>query len=473
MTGPYPRAVARFPRLRQSQLAHFADCPLSAAFAMRAALPPEDAGQLATSGWSDHRQAGGTLAHAVVARALAEMMAAGHERVSPDAVTEIFNDEIALRKMAPGARFALSAVELTDMLRVLRKWARDNEWTVSEIAGVEMRLETIVQYPDGNPDRIDQRWVDRTLTGQLDLLLISDDDHATVVDQKSGWGLPPARGTESEGGSFKTDDKIEGYFQQRFYALLVFRTFPSIKSVTLREFYLRRSEPREATIWREDLPQLLAEFGALAERFDAAYEAQAPDHVAVSLHGAARDVVRALDGDGDDLTALDRLRDLIDGNAVPLHRAWPPSPGGHCSYCPKAHDCPVDPDLRGDGAIETPEQAVAIAGEFMVARRVMEARRGQLGRWSEVHGPIRVRDGKRIRFFGYVMARHTSKPGPEEVARAVADGRDPRRLYKTRTRTEFRDFSPDTPGRAWEDGDVVDAFERAAEYQRRQNEVRR
>jgi hypothetical protein len=32
---------------------------------------------------------------------------------------------------------------------------------------------------------------------------------------------------------------FDGYFQQRFYAWLIFKNYPSAQSVTLREFYVR------------------------------------------------------------------------------------------------------------------------------------------------------------------------------------------------------------------------------------------
>ena len=437
-----------------------------AAFEMRAALPPAP-GTLATSGWSTHRQGGGTVAHAVIARELKEMLADGAERMNPDRVMTFLADELALRDRSPGERFAIPPVEIVQLRKTLRKFARDNEFTTSEVAGVEMRLETAVQYPE-DPARIDHGQVDRTLTGQIDLLLISDDDHATVCDWKDTWMLPPTSSADAEGpGSMKTDDKLSagGYFQQRFYALLVMRAFPSVRSVTLREFYLRRSEPREATIWRDELPRLVDEFGALAERYDRAYATAAPDEVAVSLEGAARDVLAALDGDGDDLAAIAALRALVDGERPPLHRAWEPSPGGHCSYCPEAENCPVPPEHRGAGGIDSAEEAMLVAGTYLKAKRVAELSRERLATWADRHGPIRIRDGKRRRFFGFVTSKVTTKPTADQVARAVAEGRDPRKLYRTRIRTEFRDFSPDTNGAMWDDEDLTDAFERAAAHE--------
>lgn len=455
-------AQVRFPRLRQSLLARFSDCALMTAFEIRAGIATSSPDGLHTSGWSTHRQGGGTVAHAVVQKAMHRMLAQGEEVVPAEVVEDLLDRELLLYDRRVGERFAIPPHEAEQLRKTLRGWAGRTEWSIDELAGVEVRMSTVVQYeaPDG-------QLVDRELTGQLDLLLIAN-EHATVVDHKDTWQLPPARGDEGESGTSRTDDATssEGFFQQRFYALLVFRNLPSIRSVTLRENYLRRGETREATIWRDELPRLVAEFSAMAARFDRSYDTLAPDEAAVSLPHAARQLVDALDGDGDDLAALDRLRALVRGQQPALHEAWEPSPGSHCRYCPRAMDCPIDVDLRGDGGLFSEEQAYAAAGEFLKAQRVVKYRREQIMRWVDMHGPIRVRDGKRVRFLGFVTVRHTQKPSAAEVIAAQRAGRDPRKLYRTRVRTEFREVTPDAAGSSFMGDDIVGEFERAAEYVR-------
>jgi hypothetical protein len=461
-----PTAVERFPRLRQSLLARYSDCALMTAFELRAGIATPSPDGLHTSGWSTHRQAGGTVAHAVIQKALHRMLAEREEQVPTDVVEDLLDRELLLEGRRRGERFAIPTDEAMQLRKTLRGWAANTDWTFDEVAGVEVRFSTVVQY-----ELDDGRRVSRELTGQLDVLLIAN-GHATVVDHKDTWQLPPARGTAADDDTPRKDDGLspEGFFQQRFYALLVFRTIASIKSVTLRESYIRRGETREATIWRDQLPRLEAEMSAAAARFDRAYDDLAPDAAAVSLPGAAADLVRALDGDGDDLGALDRLRDLVTGKQPPLHEAWEPSPGSHCRYCPKAHDCPIDPDLRGDGGLMEPDEAYAAAGEYLVAKRVTKYRKDQLMRWIDLHGPIRIKDGKRVRFLGFVTTRHTVKPTAAEVLAAQRAGRDPRLLYRTRTGTEFREVTPDAPGVSFMGDDLVGEFERAAEYVRTQNQ---
>src|SRR4051812_46029766 len=61
MEGPYPSSLERFKTLKQSRLAAFDRCALSAYFDE-------------TYGWfGSHRQAGGQIAHACIAKILAAM----------------------------------------------------------------------------------------------------------------------------------------------------------------------------------------------------------------------------------------------------------------------------------------------------------------------------------------------------------------------------------------------------------------
>ena len=122
--------------------------------------------------------------------------------------------------------------------------------------------------------------MERVISGQLDAPFAEGIglERGIADDYKTGWWLPPP-----------SDISESGFFQQRFYALLAMRNHHTLTSVTLREFYPRYSQPREATLYRDNLDEIEAEITALVERFDR----------------SVQEDVRH------------------------------PSPGKHCSYCPR------------------------------------------------------------------------------------------------------------------------------------------
>jgi hypothetical protein len=312
MATPYPLALRHFPALRQSTLARFADCQLSAGFELSLALvkPGE---YLHRSGWTTARQAAGRIIHATLARALRHMVERGEERIPVEVVLDLYDDELR-------------------------------------------------------------------------------------------------------------------------------QAYPSVQSVTLREFYIRRSKPREATLWRHELPHLLAYLGSMAERFDRCYT-----EAMLTPRGRAR------------------------RRPLTTPAQWgEPSPGAHCSYCPKALDCPLDRDAREGGAITTPQEAVRFAGALLVAKRAAKQVERSIRTWNDREGPVRVRDGKRDRFFGFVESERVERPTRRAVEEAMLAGRSPLDLFKRKVSTRFTDYSPDqdvTVG--LDENDVVEMFERAAEEAQR------
>jgi len=437
---PYPTALLHFPVLRQSTLAGFADCQLAAGFGLRMAIPKPGTQALHTSGFTTHRQAAGRLIHATIAAALRHMVERTEEAIAPEIVLDLW-DRVVRQADAPVEdTFALPAHEDALARRTLRKWARDNSFTIAEIYGVEERLQAVITYPDGAGGV-----VERTLTGQLDLLLVDPSGaHATVPDWKDTWKLPTKKGAEADLDDFDDEAEdvgddtlsLEGYFQQRFYALLIFLCLPAVQSVTLREFYVRRSKPREATIWRHELPNLVAYFSATAERFDRCYE-----------------------------TAIITRRGRVRRRVLATVAQWgEPSPGAHCSYCPGAMDCPVPPEAREAGMITSPAEAQTIAGILIRAKRVVKMTEASLRTWADREGPVRVKDAKRDRFFGYVEAERVERPSLKKLNEAMLAGRDPRTLYRAKTHTRFADFSPDDQvNREISDEDTVAMFEAAVE----------
>ena len=432
---PFPKALAAFPTLRQSILSEFDNCAQTTAFSLRF-----------REGWSGHPQARGQLFHRFAGEALRVM----HREQEPEIeVSEALTilDEIIRQKDADawcpycgsgrirrGVRkdgkrrcldcrqpFESEMLNLPishekDLRWVVVKWAHDNAFDVVNLAGIERRLEATVEYP--GREMFSGR-VSRTLSGQLDALLIVGDydEDAIVLDWKDTWAMPP----ESE---------IEGYFQQRWYALLVLENYPSVQRVILRECYVRYSETREASVLRESLDQLRAEFSALAERFDRAFE----------------------------------------------RNVWRPSPGKHCSVCIAPEHCPIFPEARDEGAIETPEDAAQAAAEILVAEVVLKRRRKQLANWTQTRGPVKVRYAKGRREFGHRETVTTLRPKLEEIERLRRElGREPTveevgGLFRERVGSRFGDYAPArevAPGAAPSSEEFMEALTRTLDERKK------
>jgi len=396
---PYPKALERFPVIRQSALSVFDNCALSSQFSTEH-----------EQGWTSHPAARGQIVHRTIARCLEWMEETGNESmaVDVDRAMAIF-DDVVRQADVPVDGNPLGDEVVTIPLRevaqariTVKTWALYTRWSVKDFAGIEKRIEIVVPYPDGSGGV-----VQRTLTTKPDLLLITaHGEHAIVVDWKDTWGIPGEKQADY------AEDTIseEGYFQQRFHALVVFRRYPRVKHVTLREFYPRyasgtatdrKGKPinpvREATIDRAALPDIEAEMSALVERFDRAYE-----------------------------TGVFR-----------------PAPGSHCSYCSRPEACTIFPSARGVGRISSPEEAERLAGRLNVLKALQKQTTGALRSWSKAHGDVAVKDAKRPRVYGPVVRLETRKPDAEAVKAALLQGRDPAELYVTREVEEFCVHSPE------------------------------
>lgn len=442
---PYLTALAHHRVLRQSLLAVMADCGLQAGFKLRFAITKPGAQVLHTSGYATHRQAAGSLVHATIARALREMIAptdprrGQQESIPPGTVLEIWDEVTRQADVSIDKMLALPAHEDAFARRTLDKWAKDTRITISEVYGIEKRLSAPVYYPDGHGGM-----VERILTGQLDLLLVDPSGtHATVPDWKHSWRLPTRRGVEYDDDTFdperdSDDDQLsaEGVFQQQFYAFLIFShpDMRGIQSVTLRENYLPRSRERQATLWRHELPRLVSYFTNLAERFDRCYEASI-------------------------VTRRGRIRRRV--LATPAQ--WgEPAPGAACAFCPGAMDCPLPKEARESGMISSPEEAQTYAGILLRARRIVAMADKGLRTWTDREGPIRVRDGKRERYFGWLERGRVERPTLKQVDEAILAGRDPRDLYRRKVSTTFKDFSPEDQPPEIHPDDIAALWEWAA-----------
>ncbi len=397
VSGPFPAAVERFPRLRQSLLSTFDSCALSAKFDFEY-----------RSGWSSHPAARGTLVHRVFAKCLQEMVAQNESRVPVDVALAVLDETIRQHDVGmqeDGMNDVVVTVPLREIAEariMVKTWAANSVWDPSKIASVEKRLSTMLVYPDDNGQP-----VYREFTGKLDMLLI-EEDTAIVVDWKSSWSLPSEK---LETPDVPSGDNVsdEGYFQMRAYALLVLRTYPRIQRVVLQEVYPRyrsgksvdrKGRPinpvRQATIYRAELQDIEVEMNALVERFDRSYQAD----------------------------------------------VWTPSPGSHCSYCPRVSACTILPEARAEGRIESQEDAEDLAARLMVAKSRVKQITDALRPWSEEHGDVPVKSAKGRKVYGPVIRTRKKTWKPEQIDAHVARGG---RVEDMPTEEEYRTFTVHSP----------------------------
>lgn len=421
MSGPYAKSVERFPTVRQSRLATFDRCALSASF-----------DETYRSGWSGHPQARGTIFHRFAARALEQMAVQNEKSIPTDAAIEILEDALRqddVDRECPTCGQAVEYInvkglpklkcvaghlhspefvnlpmsEVKDLRWVVVKWATENEFDIDNLVDVEQRLSAFVRYPAG-----DGTHVDRKLTGALDAVFLAEVDHAVVLDWKDTWALPAP-----------TEVGFDGYFQQRFYAWLVFRNYPSIEKVTLREFYVRYSEPREATVWRSDIEDVERELAALVERYDRAF----------------------------------------------TQEMFPPAPGAHCQFCPRPTSCPIFPAVRREGTITDEATARRFAAEATVAKSALAQRTDALKAWATVHsGGVEISDHKGKRVWGFRERKRVSRPSIEDMEKAMRENRGQitpevmKSLYREAKTTRFEPHVPSPIEDTADDAKLMDAL---------------
>jgi hypothetical protein len=410
-----------YPTIRQSVLQSFDNCALLSRFEREY-----------RGGWSHPWQARGSMFHRFAARALAQMHSLGETAIPVDAALAILHEVLRqedVDRVCPkcesrrirkgvtkmGMRMCLACkhrfeteimvlpmAEIAELYWVVKKWAHDNEFNIENLADVEERLSAVVEYPHPQGGT-----VERVVTGKLDTLFL-EDTNATVLDWKDMFGMPPPREV-SEGG----------YFQQRLYGLLVMRNYRAVESVTLREFYVRFSEPRETTIWRYQLDDVEAEMSALVERFDRTVE----------------------------------------------ERLYVPSPGKHCGFCPTPQKCPIPASARGRGAITSHEEAALAAATLVVAEKTINQRTLALKAWAENHGPVPVKDAKGARVYGFRPQTKRLRPTVEQIEKLASElGRTPtvaeiKGLYREVVGTKFTDYTPSPRLETEEDERIVAELE--------------
>lgn len=415
MNLPFPKAVEQFPTVRQSLLSKFDDCALSAKFYID---HEQD--------WNGHPQARGIIFHRFAAKALLAMEAAQENTIPRDVALELLRECLRQHDVEPRDHINIPFSQIKDLRWVVMKFAKDNAFEIATLASVEERLEAIVEYE--SPEGV---LIPRRMTGQLDAVFLPEPDHAVVLDWKDTWALPAPK-----------ELSTKGYFQQRFYGFLVLTRYPSLNQVTLREHYVRHDpgdgvgsgNTRQATIIREDLPNIREELAALVERFDRSVE----------------------------LGNWPPEKDEETGEVEKLFY-WVPSPGKHCGFCPRPAACPIFPDARVQGAITSPEMAERWAAEALVADAAKSQRSKAMKAWADVRGPIPIKHAKDPnRVWGYKKTHRKSRPTREEMEAALAvagPNVDLDELYVDHTQTKFEQHTRENVEETPDDAGLMNALE--------------
>lgn len=373
--------LVRWPTIRQSLASNYDDCALSAWFSMKHA-----------NGWSTTPQARGQIFHRTAAEILRTMQRQGTRTIPRREALEILLEVCHQRDVPLEDIVRVPMSQMPELRMAVDKFAKDNEFSTQKIVDVERKIATTIRYAD---ERGQMR--ERVITGTLDCLLFDPPDGAVVIDWKDTWALPPEpKETEPTGYD---DEELKGlgyhgYFQQRFYGLLVMREYRNINRVTLREFYHRKTRVRKATLHRHQLEDVEQEIGVLVAHLDRALQQGAPD------------LTPNADG-------------VVDFDALGW---WKPQPGKHCGFCNRPTACPIEEDVRvANGGAVSERTAPTWAARMIVAERIrLLAREGLKGladagappvpvRWSKGRQVIGWYETKRGRRFGFYTPQDSDR----------------------------------------------------------------
>jgi hypothetical protein len=309
--------VERPPTFRRSLVQGFTICPRRTMHEML--LPDQDlavgnVGHTGNLGWAFHE---------FMRRYLQTLQEQGEPKMPTQEAVEVMYEVLA------DLPFTLP-FEALDDLRWMVIGFCDIPWPVPLlILAQEKPLTAAVRCADGEV---------RTVQGTPDIVVGDPPDGIIIIDAKSGRGRPkgprvePERGEVVEGRSWLSDT-----FQGDVYSFLGLLRWLFAERAIFRELHVRSGQIRQATMGRDAL-----------------------EHVERKLSVTLMQLDRAI-SEGED------------------SELWRPRPGAHCArQCPVALDCPVPREMRGDGSIETDEQADAAAGALAVLEGVRSTLIGSL-----------------------------------------------------------------------------------------------
>lgn len=319
---------AAYPVFRQSLLGSFDRCPLAVRFALEG-YP-----------FNSPEAARGIVFHLFMEKYLATIRETRERNMPASEAIEVLREAEAQLDV-PDDEFVHVPTSERELLRICAVMISGKMLSSERIVAIEERLFTTIAYESA------QGRVERVVSGKPDVLIADPPDGVVVPDWKTTRSPPPAPAAKDSG---KNDPQSEeGWFQQRLYALLIWRNYPQVERVILREWYVPAGESRDATLhrWKD------------------------AEHVEREVAATVQELDRALAGGHDS-------------------KLWSPSPGRHCRYCPRPMSCPVDRLDRPFPAPLTDEEALRWAGEYLKVDRRRTWLREALRTHATANGPIPV-----------------------------------------------------------------------------------
>jgi PD-(D/E)XK nuclease superfamily protein len=357
---------------RQSTLRAMEVCPRRTMHAL--SVDPDT-----TTGWVGQTDDLGTMTHEVCWEIMRTLRRQGEPSMSTEEAMVI------CREVYAASPIVLSAEEHDDLGWMVRGFA-SYRWRPERILAIEEPLRLEIVCPDGEI---------RTLKGTPDLVIADPPRGLYCTDIKSGRSKPkapretPPEGEPIEGAQYLSD---HGLFQRRVYGCLLLHRYPVAEYVWLQELPLRYpgEPPRIAKLHRSDLEHVLPWIGAHMMKLDNA---------------------------------------LREG---PKSKLWKARPGSQCNKCEVGISCPIPPEMRGDGAIDTDERADEVAGVYVVAKAQYTQAAAQLkARQESGCRPGRANDREEVRWGPEPNAWESKGGGRKfglwprvEVATASREGSD-------------------------------------------------
>jgi hypothetical protein len=332
---------------RQSTLRALEVCPRRTRFAL-------ETGDLIT-GWTGGSTTLGAIFHEFVFDYMETLKKPEVRPAKRMATEEAVNVARDVYNRSP---FVLDADGYDALIGMVVRFASDPmfEWDVRRILFQEEPLRVELLCPDGEI---------RTLKGAPDLVY-SDPPHGVIIyDWKTGLGQPKSpRQREPEGEPLEGKQYLSdvGKFQRQVYGLLVLKMLPSVRYAILWEVPMRfpKYGPRHARLDRGQLEHVEARIGSQMMKLD---------------------------------------RGLREG---PGSDVWEPKPGSQCQHCEVARSCPVPPQMRGVGAVESQTAADIEARRFVRGRAMYQQAAERLKARQEAGLPP-----------GRVNGREQARWGPE------------------------------------------------------------
>jgi hypothetical protein len=329
---------------RQSTLRALEVCPRRTRFAL-------EAGDLVT-GWTGGSTTLGAIFHEFVFEYMETLKKPDVRPARQMATEEAVN---VAREVYDRSPFVLDADSYDALIGMVVRFC-DFQWDVNRILFQEEPLRAELLCSDGEL---------RTLKGAPDLVY-SDPPHGAIIyDWKTGLGQPKSpRKREDEGEAVEGKQYLSdvGKFQRQVYGLLVLRTLPSVGYVVLWEVPMRfpKYGPRYARLDRGQLEHVEARVAAQMMKLD---------------------------------------RGLREG---PGSGVWEPKAGSQCQHCEVARSCPVPPQMRGVGAVESQVAADIEARRFVRGKAMYQQAAERLKARQEAGLPP-----------GRVNGREEARWGPE------------------------------------------------------------